>query len=217
MPEPTVRKALVASILLSLRLVGLSLLACDPFFTNDGAVMAMIASGTGLALRPDEHLVFTNVLIGRVLAALYRRAPDVPWYGLHLFAIQALAWTGLFYAVLARGLDARRLGACVLAYGVVGLSGLVNLQFSGTAFLAAAAGACLWIARAAGGGAGYGRTALAAGGALLVLGSLVRFDPFLVTGALAALAVGVVAPRRPDRALLLAAAPTLARELCARA
>ncbi|HET9316000.1 MAG TPA: hypothetical protein VFQ51_10440, partial [Vicinamibacteria bacterium] len=108
MQEHTSRRALATSVLLSAGLVGASLVLFAPFYTNDGAVMSMIASGTGVALRPDEHLVFTNVLVGRVVAALHARAPDVPWYGLHLVGVQAVAWTGLFHAGLAHGVTLRR-------------------------------------------------------------------------------------------------------------
>src|SRR5512134_961001 len=195
MPEHTPMRALAVSVLLSGGLVALTLGLFDPFFTNDGAVMAMIASGTGVALRPDEHLVFTNVLVGRVVAALYDRAPDVPWYGLHLVGVQAVAWTGLFHACLARGVTVRRVSLCVLTYGVVGLALLVNLQFSSTAFLVAMAGGCLWMAAAEGGASGRGTAAAAI--LLMALGSLERFDPFVLVLALGGLAGVLVAGGRP--------------------
>jgi hypothetical protein len=216
MPEHAARGALAASVLLSAGLIALTLALFDPFFTNDGAVMAMIASGSGLALQPDEHLVFTNVLLGRVVAALYRRASDVPWYGLHLVGAQALAWTGLFHACLARGVTGRRVSLCVLTYGVVGLGMLVNLQFSSTAFLVATAGGCLWMdAAARDGGRGWG----AAAGAvlLMVLGSLERFDPFLLVLALAGLAGILAAGGWPGRRWLMVGAGAAVLALAAQA
>ncbi len=202
MPENASRRALAASALLAAGLIVLTLALFDPFFTNDGAVMAMIASGAGVALRPDEHLVFTNVLVGRVVAALYRGAPEVPWYGLHLVGVQAVAWTGLFHTGLARGLTPRRVGLCVLAYGVVGLGTLVNLQFSSTAFLAAIAGGCLWLGaaereRAGGWGVAAGAVSL------LVLGALERFDPFVLVIVLGGLAALLATGGRPGRRWLL--------------
>ena len=216
MPGHAVGRGLAASVLLSAGLIAISLACFDPFFTSDGAVMAMIAAGTGVSLRPDEHLVFTNVLLGRVLAALYRRAPDVPWYGLHLVGVQAVAWTGLFYGRLASALSVRDVALCSLTYGVVGLSVLVNMQFSSTAFLAAAAGGCLWM-DAAGRGGGSGWWTAAAAVTLMVLGSLERFDPFLLVVALAGLAGLVAARGRPGRRWLLVGAAALGLALSARA
>lgn len=194
------RRPLAASVLLGLALFGATLAVCDPFYTNDGAVMTMIASGTGIAQAPDEHLVFTNVLVGHALKALYGRAPDVPWYGLHLLALQLASWIALFHAALLPGVGARRLALCALTYAVAGLLFVVNLQFSSTAFLAAAAGGCLWLADArpdAAGGSGW-RDASAV--ALLTLGALERFDPFLLAAGLflgtALLLVGRALPRR---------------------
>jgi hypothetical protein len=197
MPEHTSRRALASAALLSAGLVAVSLALFDPFFTNDGAVMAMIASGTGVALRPDEHLVFTNVLVGRVVSGLYERAPDVPWYGLHLVGVQAVAWTGLFHACLSRGVAPARLARCAVAYGVIGLAVLVNLQFSSTAFLAALAGGCLWLNAATDAPRGWPVAASAV--LLMVLGSLERLDPFLLVLPLAGLAGLVLARGRPSR------------------
>lgn len=216
MPQQPVWRALAASVLLSACLIAIALASFDPFFTNDGAVMAMIASGTGVALRPDEHLVFTNILLGRGLAALYRHAPDVPWYGLHLVGVQAVAWAGLFHGCLAHGVTGRRIRLCVLAYGVVGLSLLVNLQFSSTAFLAAAAGGCLWMGVAARDGRPGWATATGAI-LLMVLGSLERFEPFLLVLVLAGLAGIAAAGGRPGRRWLAVGIGATALAFAARA
>ena len=197
MQEHTSRRALATSVLLSAGLIAFSLAIFDPFFTNDGAVMAMIASGTGVAMRPDEHLVFTNVLVGRVVAALYGRAPDVPWYGLHLVGVQAAAWTGLFHVCLAHGVMLRRVGLCVLAYGVVGLAVLVNLQFSSTAFLVAMAGGILWLDEVD--GASHGGPRAVGAALLMALGSLERFEPFVLVLAFAGLSGLIVSRGRPAR------------------
>src|SRR5262245_15378624 len=216
MPVHPAWRTLAASALLSAALIAATLALFDPFFTNDGAVMAMIASGTGVARQPDEHLVFTNVLLGRVVAALYRRSPEVPWYGLHLVGAQAVAWTGLFGACLARGVTARRVALCVLAYAVVGIGLLVNLQVSSTAFLVALAGGCGWTVMATDEGArGWG--AGVASILLMVLGSLERFDPFLLVLALAGVSGVTLAGGRPGRRWLIVGASAILLALAARA
>ena len=50
--------------------------------TNDDVFISMIAAGQGFCPAPDEHLVFTNVLIGHALKRLYTAWPQAPWYGM---------------------------------------------------------------------------------------------------------------------------------------
>ncbi len=34
---------------------------------------------------PDEHLMYTNIIIGVILKRLYEVTPFIPWYGSDLF------------------------------------------------------------------------------------------------------------------------------------
>ena len=50
--------------------------------------------------RPSPELIFSNILIGRVLTFLYRLTDRVNWYTLYLLATHWAALTGLLWAFL---------------------------------------------------------------------------------------------------------------------
>lgn len=190
-PRPGRALAVAAAVVGALFLAALACFT-PAFQTNDDPTMALVASGTSLSPQPDEHIVFTSVLIGRALKQLYRTAPAVPWYGAYLLAVQLLAHVALLWLVLVAGAGGRAVLGFLVYFGTVGLHFLVDLQFTTTAFLAGQAGALLVLAPPAEpeGAARPWRTWVAAAGiALLTLSSLVRFDSFRLALALAAPAV----------------------------
>src|SRR4051794_35957280 len=150
------RAPLVCSLLAVFVLLAISIVAFQPSYdTNDDVFMTMIAAGRGFCPAPDEHLIFTNVIIGHGLKQLYTLWPNVPWYGSYLLAVHYVAQVVVFYCVLAtapRGtvttflsprMGSRRhllrlqLGLYVTYFVIVELVFLNNLQFTTTAFLAA--------------------------------------------------------------------------------
>jgi hypothetical protein len=162
-------------------------LACfsRAYETNDDVSMNFIAAGVVFNTSPDEHLLFTNVAVGLALKALYTAAPRVPWYGGYLVLTTALAAAVTSYAFLRANPRGRQLLLAALYFGVVVVPCLLSLQFTRTAFLTSQAGLLLYL-----GGVG-GRLAVprwqGAAAALLVLfGSLIRFDAFLLACAVTA-------------------------------
>lgn len=132
--------------------------------TNDDVFLSMIVAGQGFCEAPDEHLIFTNIIIGDVLKRLYLAFPHVPWYGCYLLLVHYLAQATLLYCALTTGRcrdsasgqgpnsasDAarhsfrRRFGLYLVYFAVVELVLLNHLQFTTTAFLAAQAGLFLF-------------------------------------------------------------------------
>jgi hypothetical protein len=183
--------------------VALLLLVTSIAFTpryevNDDVCMNLIVAGRCYTDEPDEHLVFSNVLVGLALRGLYRAAPEVPWYGLYLTAVTALALWGLCYALLRARPDRVQV---VLAGGfllTVGLPCLVWLQFTRTAALAALAGVALLLVATVG---RAGAVARSSGLLLLLLSCLVRFEScLLLCAVLAPVLVGaLLSPATPRR------------------
>ncbi len=195
----------------------LALTLCTPHYeTNDDATMNLIAGGLAFADRPDEHLLFTNVLVGLPLKWLYGRAPAFPWYGAYQLTALAAAACGSAYALLRVNPSPRQAAVAALFLGVGVLPCLAEVQFTKTAFLASLAGLLLFLAPLRGAGV-LPRAATAAAAALVVLGALVRFDSFLLACVMAVPAAAVAvwqAPGRAARAALpLAAAAALAAAL----
>ena len=71
--------------------------------TNDDVFMTMIASGKGLCPAPDEHLIFTNVIVGQGLKRLYSACPGFPWYGCYLLLVHYAAQVAMAYCTLVAG------------------------------------------------------------------------------------------------------------------
>ena len=172
------RAALIVALLL-----GATLAAFTPAYQqNDDVVMTMIASGRGLSLQPDAHLVYVNVLLGELLRRAYGWAPALPFYGLLLIAVLAATQIALLHALLVRRGGA---AAAFLVYFVTVASVfVVRLQFTAVAGLAAGVGLALWIADLDAGKRGErarrGGAALLVAAALVLVGSLLRFQALLL-------------------------------------
>jgi hypothetical protein len=135
----------------SLILVGLLTLcvlsALTPRYeTNDDAGMSAIVSGRVYVDRPDEHLLFSNVLVGLGLKSLYEMAPSVPWYGGLLFVVGCLSLGAICYVCLQHDLSEWRLGLTGILLWVAGVPVLTQLQFTRIAFVAGLAGLLLLVA-----------------------------------------------------------------------
>ena len=105
--------------------------------------MNAIAAGRAFVDRPDEHLVFSNVLVGRPLKALYEFAPRVPWYGSLLFLTACLALWSICFVCLRRPDSEWTIGLTGFFLWVGGIPVLTQLQFTRIAFLAGLAGLLL--------------------------------------------------------------------------
>lgn len=90
---------------LSLVITSVLFLAFFSFFTprfmvNDDVKMMMIVSGF-LTGTPDEHMIFTNVIIGKTLKHLYSVSPDFNWYSSYLLATYYISTIFLLYSLLS--------------------------------------------------------------------------------------------------------------------
>ena len=85
------------------------------FQGNDDVQMAMIAAGQGICLAPDEHLIFSNIVLGKALSQLYSACPVVPWYGLHLYLLQFLANATFIYCAVLLSTPRRALATALTA------------------------------------------------------------------------------------------------------
>jgi hypothetical protein len=151
--------------------------------TNDDAAMNLIVAGRAFGDAPDEHLVFSNVLVGLGLQGLYRAWPEAPWYGSYLMAVTSLSLLAVCYALIRANPAGQQLVVTAGFLVAFGLPCVVWLQFTKAAFMAALAGLLLLLNVVR----GRGPVAQAWAGLLfLILGSLVRFHSCLLAGAVLA-------------------------------
>jgi hypothetical protein len=213
------RRPLASAAALSAALWTSFFLLLEPrYATNDDPLMAMLPAGAGFAAAPDEHLVFTNVLVGLALRRLHAVVPAAPWYALYLLATHVLAQIALLWAAL-RVFPRPRTVALFVAYFAVAAAPFANnLHFTVTAYVAAQAGVLLGLSLLA--GAGRARAAAVVAVALAVLGALIRFEAFalaLVLAVPAALVAGAGAWGRAVRGPGAVMAASLILALGARA
>jgi hypothetical protein len=137
--KPLVFSGVVVTLLFALVI----LLILPAYQTNDDALMSMFAAGQAVALEPDEHLVFTNVIIGKLLKLLYTHFPQMLWYGWYLVATQWISTIGLLYCFMRPRYRRLRMAGFVVYFFTLGLYFLVNLQFTSTSTLAGITGALI--------------------------------------------------------------------------
>lgn len=170
--------SVVLAILWGLFLLMVGLLVVPPAWRDtDDLRMAMIASGVGSPDGPSEFLIYSNILIGRVLKWLFEIRPDVPWYGLYLISVQVIAHVCLAWAVLT--LRPKLVVKVALAFShlAIFLYFWTHLQFTSTSALATLAGTTLVsISMLKDHASGrFPLTASVFGWGLVIFGSLVRY------------------------------------------
>lgn len=134
---------------------------------NDDVMMCMIANGS-YSGTPDYHLVYINVIYGRVLAWLYTLTHAVEWYTLAFVVLHILSMSIISYCLLTTPNRARWEKALwLLVLYILWARVIVALQFTTTAGLVCLAG-CVLLLR------GTPRSQWT-GVALVVIAALIRF------------------------------------------
>ncbi len=192
----TLKSPLLASILwMGLLFADVLSIHTPAYETNDDAAMNMIASGTGIGAQPDEHLVYINVVIGLVLKQLYTQMPSIPWYGLSLLAVHFLSHVAVLYGLLKWRYSRSVVFCFLVLFGTIGVQLITRLQFTSTAIWSVECGLFLAmnglsLRRDFHGRGGWGM--LACGAALMIWGSLVRFDSYLAAMLISAIPLSLL-------------------------
>lgn len=110
------------------------------FQTNDDVGMMLQVSGKLIVTAPTPNILFSNILLGKLLSWLYSNHSTVPWYGLYLTSSLWLSCTAVCW-VLLRRLPFWLGMASYLTLFVFGCAFLlVSIQFTMVAGFAAIAG-----------------------------------------------------------------------------
>lgn len=166
--------ALVVACILAF-MASITLSITPRYETIDDIVMHEYVAGLFFSLKPDEHMIYSHVLLGKLLAGLYTAAFKVPWYPLYqLLAI--LTSSTVICSALIRLYGGR--GAIVpsLIYAFVVLApAIICMQFTTTAAIVGIAGGVLLISAIESKANLQWRWSLAAGGAFaFVFSALMR-------------------------------------------
>jgi hypothetical protein len=150
------------------------------FETNDDVAMELLCSGFGFAVRPDAHMLFSHIWLGKVLAALYTWNGDVRWYPIYLQAAGAVAFATIGFCFLIKHKFWVGLLASLLFFLASAVTCFVVMQFTATACLVTLAGVAIafTIADAEELTCRQNIFLSVLGMALLMLASLIRFEGF---------------------------------------
>lgn len=136
------KKPLICSFVLNLAIALLLFLIYDFHWeTNDDVYMSSIAYGTYGEY--DEHLIFLNIIIGRLIKQLLTICPWIPWYGVLQTIIVFVSFVIIVYRIFDVRLDSEMLAICTLMVWIMGLQFYVQIQFTKTAGIASIAGILL--------------------------------------------------------------------------
>lgn len=104
----------------------------------------MMFSANGLFTgHPDEHLIFSNVLLGLLLRLLYTLVPHANWYCIMLYGSHVLGLAGLLYALFRLG-SAKVATAGMLCWFIMfRFRWILLLQFTTSAFAAGIGGVAI--------------------------------------------------------------------------
>jgi len=113
--------------------------------TNDDTGMHTVLRGLEKVDSPDEHLRYTNVIVGFALKGLYTVARGIPWYPLFHYFVNWLAAAAVLYVLISKGFTWTRVLFFLLYFISVVLYFLNYIQFTMTSIIAGASGVVLFL------------------------------------------------------------------------
>lgn len=135
-------KDLFNAILINLVIfIVLQILFKPMYETNDDNYISSLVYGAFGEY--DTHLVYTNILMGKIYKALLLLNSSVPWYALIQYALLFVSFTVILYIVLSYKENIYRYIFCWIFMIPFGYECYVNVQYSKTAGVIATAGILL--------------------------------------------------------------------------
>lgn len=131
----------LSSFLLHTILFGLVYSIFRPFYqTNDDVMMSLIVRGISVVTEPSEYILFMNVLIGKLLKALFSFYPSFDWYSAFMVACLFLGFVALGATIIKASNIVQSIIVYLVAFISFGLPALVKLQFTVVASILAISG-----------------------------------------------------------------------------
>lgn len=109
--------------------------------TNDDIGLALFVNGARGAY--DAHFIYSNYVLGCILAGLYRVSDAVPWYAVLQYFVLFSSFTVIAHVTLKRLNNACALWLSVTVLYFFAYDGYISVQFTKTAGIATAAGVLL--------------------------------------------------------------------------
>lgn len=136
------KQPLICSFVLNLVITLLLFLVYDFHWeTNDDVYMSSIVYGT--YGQYDEHLIFINIIIGRVIKYFLTICPQIPWYGVWQTIFVFISFVIIVYRILENRLNRHIVIISAILIVTMGIQFYVQMQFTKTAGIASIAGILL--------------------------------------------------------------------------
>lgn len=133
---------LVLAFLLNAGMMFLLFRLFDPVFEgNDDITIVQFVNGSCGSF--DPHMVYQNYLLGVIFTNLYRLFPGFPWYSWMHFAALCASFTALTYVLMCRIRRGAGLALSLLVQAFAAYECYINIQYTKTAGVLAAAGMLL--------------------------------------------------------------------------
>lgn len=127
------------SILLNVIVLGiLMIIFCPVYDKNDDTAILGIASG--LKGTSDNHLIFVNYILGCLFRMLYGICQVIPWFAVGQYLLMFLAFVGITYVLIKLLKQSSYLWLVVVFLLTFSYEGYVQVNFTKTAGIVAAAG-----------------------------------------------------------------------------
>ena len=118
-------------------LIVFNLLFLCRYHTVDDAFMEMIACGAYGS--PDEHLIYSNSILGFILKYLYMMTNSIPWYGIMHLVLTVLSFSIILYVFFNKNNKLIKIWALIAIF-VCCFQGYMRVQFTKTSAYLAMAG-----------------------------------------------------------------------------
>jgi len=137
-------KPFLSALIINGLLFALAYLVYTPFFqTNDDPGMMLEVAGVALSPEPTEYMIFTSVILGKILKSLYSATPSIAWYGYYLVFSLFIGNTALLYVFLRRNPHFFAIILYVIYFMLIEMFTLISLQFTVTGFACGLGGMAL--------------------------------------------------------------------------
>ncbi|MFQ6809228.1 MAG: hypothetical protein ACLRTF_09270 [Blautia sp.] len=167
----------IQALILNLIAFAISQFFFEPVFeTNDDNYISAILYG--VYGEYDTHLVYMNVIMGKIIKLLLLLCPILPWYTIIQYILLFVAFTAILYLILNNKTNEYRYFLCITMLIFFGYECYVKVQYSKTAGVMTAAGILLVyeaLKRKQ-----IKMQQLILGACLMVIGSLYRFQVFIM-------------------------------------
>lgn len=171
------RPRLLSIIIATICILLLILLSPMRYETIDDFFMYGIASGF-LGGTPDEHLLYTNFVLGILLKTLFSAIPSINWYGSYLITVHIIAWSVLIRVFFTYFKVSTVLLLFTYLFLTFGVYFIQNLQFTTAAAILGVAGIFLLFERIQTNGFGIRKLILPV--TLIIISALIRYQPILL-------------------------------------